>query len=228
MTTATSRRRAGAVGIVSVPLLVAGFLMMGIDAPGSDDAAGEYVSYFTRDTGQIWSGAILTVLGLVAFLAFLAAGLHDVLRRSEPEAGRLPGLAVAAGTAWALFTLVGVTIIAGTAGAADFFEGFTLDPDIARLMLGMSWLPSIYAGLAATVVVAATSLSARRSWAMPNAFGRASLVAAAAVFVGAFMGVAGVLFGLWVLATSVLLIVQGDAQDRPEAVHARHPVGSPV
>ena len=228
ITNATRRRRAGALGIASVPLLVAGFLLIGIDAPGSDEAGRKYVSYFTDNTDQIWIGSILTLIGLTAFLAFLVGGLRDVLRRPEPHADGFPGLVVAAGTAWALFTLVGVTLIAGTAGAADFFEGFTLDADTARLMLGMSWLPSIYDGLAACVVVAATSLGATRTGTLPKAFARAGFVVAAVLFVGAFVGVAGLLFPLWVLAVSVVLIKRHATETQSPTVYAQRPASSPV
>jgi hypothetical protein len=226
MTTATIRRRAGALGISSVPLLVAGFLLIGIDAPGSDEPGREYVSYFTDNSGRIWIGTMLSLLGIAAFLAFAAGGLRDVLRRSGPEADGLSGLAVAAATAWALFTLVGVTLIAGTAGAADFFEGFILDPDTARLMLGMSWLPSIYGGLAACVVVTVTSLGARRTGALPKVLVRAGFVVAAALFVGAFVGVAGVLFALWVLAVGVVLVRRSGPEAQRAALHPQRPVGS--
>ena len=214
------------LGVASVPLLVAGFLLIGIDAPGSDEAGREYVSYFTDNTGRIWIGTILTMIGLAAFLGFLAGGLRDVLRRSGPEADGVSGVAVAAAAAWALFTLLGVTLIAGTAGAADFFEGFTLDADTARLVLGLSWLPSIYAGLAACVVVAATSLGARRAGAMPKVLVRAGFLVAAFVFVGAFVGVAAMLFALWLLAVSVALVRRSAPEAQPSTVSPQRPAGA--
>jgi hypothetical protein len=214
VTTAPRQRRTGALAIASAPLLVAGFLLVGIDAPGSDQAGREYVSYFTDNTDRIWIGAILSVVGLAAFLAFLAGGW-------------LPRLATAAGAAWALFSLVGVTLIAGTAGAADFFEGFTLDPDTARLMLGMSWLPSIYAGLAACVTVAATSLDARRTGTLPRGLVRAGYVAAAILFVAAFVGVASFLFPLWVLLIGVMLAMRPASETQTAAVQYSAPSARP-
>jgi hypothetical protein len=215
MTTATRPRLTGALGIASAPLIVAGFVLIGLDVPGEDQAGSAYVAYFTDNVGRISIGAILSIAGLAAFLAFLAGGW-------------LPRLATAAGTAWALFSLVGVTMIAGTAAVADFFEGFTLDPDTARLMLGMSWLPSIYAGLAACVAVAATSLAARRTGALPRVLVRAGYVAAAILFVVAFVGFASVLFPLWVLVLGVMLATRPASRTATAPVHAQRPVGSTV
>lgn len=227
MTAATKRRRSGALGIASAPLLVAGFLLIGVDAPGSDAAGREYVSYFTDNEGRIWIGAILTLIGLAAFLAFLGGGLRDVLP-SGADTGGVAGLVVAAGAAWALFTLMGVTLTLGTASAAGYFEGFTLDADTARLMLGLSWFPSIYSGLAATAAVAATSLSARRTGSLPTPFVRAGFVVAALLLVTAFIGVSLPLFALWVLAAGLVLVSRTGGEGRPAAIPARPATGVPA
>ena len=227
MTTRRSQRLAGAFGLASVPLLIAGALLIGLPIPGEDEPGREYVNYFTEDDGQIWLGAMLTFLGLIAFLVFLT-GLRGLLRRAEPERGGLSGLVLAAGTATALFELVGVTILAGTAGSTEFFEGVTLDPDTAQLMLGMSWLPSIYAGLAATVVVAATSLSARRTGALPRAFARAGFVVAPVMLVASVVGFTDVLLPLWVIAAGSLLILRSGAEARPDTAYDQPPAGVPA
>lgn len=228
MTTATKRRRTGALGIVSAPLLVAGFLLIAVDAPGSDAAGSEYVSYFTDNEGRIWIGAILTLIGIAAFLVFLGGGIRDVLRPAA-DTGGVVGLVVAAGTAWALFTLVGVTLTVGTTSAAGYFEGFTLGADTARLMLGLSWFPSIYGGLAACVVAAATSIAARRTATLPRGLVRAGFIAAAILFVSSFIGVAGILFPLWILAVSVELTRRPAVDPRPAVVGYSPPAaGSPV
>lgn len=217
MTTRNTQRRAAALGIASAPLIAAGFLLIGVEAPGPDEPGPEYVSYYIENNGQIWIGAILTLLGLAALMAFLAGGLRDVLANTEPEEGKPAGVVLAAGSAYALFTLAAVTVTAGTAGAADFFEGFTLDEDTARLMLGMTWLPSIYGGLAATVAVAAASLSARRSAALPAWFARMGFLVAALLLVTAFTGASGPLFALWVLGASLVLLRRTGDRSRPAA-----------
>jgi hypothetical protein len=227
MRTGDSRRRAAALGILSAPLLIVGFLLISVESPGSDEPAREYVSYFSDNEGQIWIGTILTLLGLAAFLTFLVGGLRDVLVRAAPEGRGLPGLVLAAGTAQALFTLAGVTLMAGTAGAAGFFEGFALDADTARLMIGLSWLPSIYGGIAASVAVAAASLGASRTGALPRAFVRAGFGVSVLLFVAAFIGVAGMLFALWVLAAGVV-ISRSQAGARPAPTYTQPPASMPV
>jgi hypothetical protein len=227
MTTRRGERLAGLLGIASVPLLVAGALLIGLPTPAEDDPDREFVNYFTEHDGEIWLGATLTVLGLVSLLVFLT-GLRTLLRRAEPERGGGAGLVLAAGTGFALFELVGVTIIAGTAGAADFFDGFALDPDTARLMLGMSWLPSIYGGLAATVVVAATSLVAKRTGILPKGFVRAGYVVTAVLFVTAFLGFGGLVFAVWVLVVGVVLITRTGGEAGAAAAPTRPAAGVPA
>jgi hypothetical protein len=208
VTTARRHRITGALGIASAPLLIAGFLLIAVAIPAADDSDREFVAYFTENTAEIWAGAALTTIGVVAFLAFLAR-LRGALVSS--------GLMLAAGTAWVLFTLAGTTIYAGTAGAADYFDGFILDPDTARLMIGMGWLPSIYAGFAATVTIAAGSLSALRTGALPTAMARAGFAIAALAFVASFMGVAGFLLAIWTVMVGVVLVARARGEHRSAA-----------
>jgi hypothetical protein len=207
MRTPRGARLTGLCGIVSLPLLAAGALLIGLPTPDEDDPGSEYVSYFTEHDGEIWLGAVLTVVGLVALLVFLA-GLRTVLRSAEPDRSGPSTLVLSAGVAVALFELVPVTMLAGTAGSTEFFDGFTLDPDTAQLILGLGWLPSIYAGLAATVIVATTSIAARRTGALPSGLARAGYGVAVIAFLGAFAGFGDLVLAVWVLAVSVVLIAR--------------------
>jgi hypothetical protein len=78
------------------------------------------------------------------------------------------------------------------------------------------------------VAVAATSLGAMRTGALPKALVRAGFVVAAALFVAAFVGVAGMLFPLWVLALGVVLVTRSAPETERSTIHAQRPVSSTV
>lgn len=198
--------RTGVLGLISLPLVVAGSLLISLELPGQDAADSEFVAYFADNEGEIWIGAMLAVAGIAAFVGFLT-GLIGVLRRGEPDPGARSGIVLGAGLAWALFALVPPTLAAGVAGSPEFFD-FTLPADTAQLAIGFGWLPAIYAGIAASVVIAATSLSARASGALPKAVVRAGFVLAPIVFLAAFPGFALLLFALWVVAVGIVVIVR--------------------
>jgi hypothetical protein len=219
MTTSRSQRLTGAFGLVSVALVASGFLLIELNAPTGDTISDrEVVSYFTDHKDAIFGGATLMFGGVLAFLPFLA-GLRTVLRRAEPEGGGASSLVLAAGAGWALFMLAGISIMAGIPGAIDYGKPFTVDPDTARLVMSLSWTPwFIYGGIAATVLIAATSISARRTGALPRMFVYAGFVLAALLLVGTMGGGFGVpVIPLWMIAVSVVLIARPVAKDRPAA-----------
>jgi hypothetical protein len=216
MTSSRSQTLTGALGLVSAALLVSGFALVEINAPTGEVVSDrEVVSYFTDHKDAIFGGATLMFGGVLAFLPFLA-GLRTVLRRGEPEGGGASSLVLAAGAGWALFILAGISIMAGIPGAMEYGKPFTVDPDTARLVMSLSWTPwFIYGGIAATVLIAATSISARRTGALPRMFVRTGFVLAALLLVGTLGGGFGVpVIPLWMVTVSAVLIARPGVKDR--------------
>lgn len=210
--------RTGVLGLISMPLVVAGSAVISLDLPDQDAADSEFVAYFADNDGQIWLGAILAVAGIAALAAFVL-GLARTLRRDQSVPGDRSGLVRGAGLALALFALVPPTVSAGVAGSQEFFE-FTLTAEMAQLAIGVTWVPSIYAGIAASVVIAAASLTARRSGALPKAMVRAGFVLAPIVLVGAVPGFALPLFAIWAVAVGIVLIVRARREDGAQIIGA--------
>src|SRR5262245_10852217 len=224
MSTQRSARIAGALGLGSVALVVAGLLITFGPAPTGDTYSDrEIVSYFTDHRDDITLGTLIVFVGVIAFLVFVAL-LREVLRRAERDGGNASGLALAAGVAWSLFMVAGCWVLGAIPGALDYAKPFTVDPDTARLLMSMTWTPFVVlAGVAAAVLVGATSVSARRTGALPRRFARAGYVVAPLVFIGAFAGFYLVLFPLWLVALCVILIARAGAIRQPTGAPEQRP-----
>ncbi len=227
MTAQRSRRAFGALGIVAAPLIVGGFLLLVVGVPSEDAPGREFVAHFTDNVGRFWAGALLTLLGLAAALAFLVGAVRPALRGGDAANGILPALVLAAGAAWSLFTLMGATVTVVTASSAEFFEQFTLEPETTWLALGVSWMVSIYAGLAATIAVAAVSVGARRTGALPRAFSRVGFVVAGLLPIAAVIGIAGIVFALWLLVAGAV-VSRSAPSERAVATESAAGLGSPA
>jgi hypothetical protein len=210
-------------GLLVIALFIASFFTPATP-PGSDSGAAIAEQLRADDAGHRLA-LFLGFLADVAFLVFLA-GLWSRLRRAEGDGGLFAGLFAIAGAAFAALIMVseGFYVTLVTAGALGV-DPATL-PALAVLndWAGTSVLPAgvaMFAGAAAAVLTT-RALPAWLGW-LAAVTGAVLLVGLAGVFEDpaqegalSIVGFVGfLLFLVWILATSVVLLVR--AGRGPEA-----------
>ena len=214
-------RWAAATGVLAIALLIAGALVSWGE-PSGDSSDHKIVSWVTDNSNQIrmFIGAALIGLGGIAFLWFFGT-LRARLARSEGEPARLAGIAFGGGIVCVTLLYAGITASLIVPAEAAFTDKFKPDPNTARLFLDAPFFLVAGAMLGAAAVACATSLVALRTRALPRWLAWYGFVAAAGglLFVPLY-GVTGILVGLWVIATSVVLWRQTAPEQAPQAMTA--------
>lgn len=207
MTTVRFERRAGWAGIALVAFFAAGGVLGAISSNSSDDPAA-IIAHYTDGTKNVEAGisAFLMGFALLFFLPFLA-GVRSLLRRGEDTPTGLSSIAFGAGILMAsLLALVNVLTVAVPA-SEEFFDQYTVNPDVAQTFEAASWWVLSYASLAGAVLVAATSLGARRTGVFPRWLAVAGYAVAVVGLFGLFTwGLSILLQMLWALVVSVALV----------------------
>jgi hypothetical protein len=208
-------RVAAATGIVFIALLALGNFLAP-NPPAQDDPIQEVIDFAVDNRSALLIGSYLTGLALVFGLWFLGS-LRSFLMRAEGGTGRLSGVAFAGGIVFA-----GLVFVSNAVG-----NGITLriaeegDPVAVRALFDTLTVLIASASFPVAVLVAATSIVAMRTGVLPRWYGQAGpvvtlvfLVAGTAVYLdhgflapgGGFTLIAFVVFALWVLVTSVLMM----------------------
>jgi hypothetical protein len=206
--------RTGAwMGIAFAVLFVAGFLVF--PTPSSNKAKDTLKwQQWWNDSGHRTAaiiGAYLMVLGVLAFVWF-AWNLRLRLRDREGLQD-LGGLMFAFGALFAGIGFVAILVRAAVAGARQFGSTPVPAGDFARQFdqLGFGLL-LLAGGLCAGAFVALASFLSRRSGTLPGWLTIAGYVVAALQLV-ATLFFPFVLFPLWVLVVSIVLLRAHSAQD---------------
>jgi hypothetical protein len=207
VTTVRFERRAGWAGIACIAFFAAGAVLGAISSSSSDDPAA-IIARYTDGTKNVEAelSAFLMGFALLFFLPFVA-GVRSLLRRGEDEPTGLPSVAFGAGILMAsLLALVNVLTVAVPA-SEEFLDQYTVNPDVAQTFEVAGWWVLNYASLAGTVLVAATSLGARRAGAFPRWLTVAGYAVAVVGLFGLFTwGLSILLQMLWALVVSVVLV----------------------
>jgi nitrate reductase NapE component len=186
-----------------------------VNPPEADQSDAAILDYYT-DSGsraREYVSAILIGLGIVVFLIFVV-GLRDVLARAVGERSSLPNLAFAGGLAFALLYAVGNAAMTAVTATFEFTDEFELDPDTARLFrtFGFLWLTAL-AGMTGALLVAATSVAARRTRVLPGWLAWVGFVLTLVLLASLLLlGVGAFGFVVWVLVTSIVLVVRPHGQ----------------
>jgi hypothetical protein len=198
---------AGLAGLISVVLLFAGAIILAVGGePGFTAKTDEIVGFFqSRNPGQIFLTPLLTVLGLIGFVWFIAA-IAAVCRRLEPTIQWRSQIVFGSG-------LVGVAAgLNGSWEAVLFRVSEGLDPEVARfafdlgnVVFASSWVAFGSFALASGWVLLSGTAGWRRHgwWAIVAGAG---LIASRAFWTSPAWFFPYALFWLWVIAVSIRML----------------------
>ena len=214
-------RWAAVAGLVFTALVVASFFTP--DMPSSDSPAEDIAAQLAGDRAAHQLSLLLGVLADVAFLVFLA-GLWSRLRRWEGPAGMFAAMFLTAGAALVTLMLVSAGLYRAL---VQYASGGQPDPAVLPALTVLNdWVGAaiVPAGVAMFLGAAMAILTTR---ALPRWLGWLAaatavllLISLAGVFQtspeGGVVGIAGfggfLLFLVWVLATSVVLLLRPGRQ----------------
>jgi len=197
---------AGGIAFVVLESVGQGFVQIGGAEPAFGAPADEIMAFFlARDETLFNWGAYLSLLSFITLVWFLGA-LWAAIRRAEGDPALLSMVAFGSG-------LVGIAALTGGAWAMAVFRiGEGLDPQIGRTLYDLgnfafatSWV--FYASLLLAAGVAAILYGALPRW-----LGWASIIVAIGLLAGRIIWtsqaafVPWVLFWLWLIIVSVVLI----------------------
>lgn len=203
-------------GALFALLFFVGQDLLVLDAPG-ESASAKKISSFYADKGnyhQVVVGKLLVILSVVFFVWFVAL-LTTRLRAAEGEPGKFARSALAGGIACAAFlgaeTVFGTAIGSGLSFSKEFRRG-ALDPQLVRLLDGIGYSLLILALLTAAVLIAASSIVARRTSIFPVWLRWSGIVVAVLLIPAATVAPVGVvLLALWSLVVSAVLFFEAQA-----------------
>lgn len=213
---------AGGIAFVVLQAVAQMSLQMGGTEPAFNAPTEPIVAFFAAKSSQVGEiSGFLSGLSLFAFVWFLGA-LWATLREAEGEPGWLSLTAVTSG-----ILAVAVVFAPGGWHLALFRMGDGLDPQIARLLfdsgnLGFAnmWLFLASMLLAYTAVTLQTSVLPRWTGWAAIAIAVSLLLARAFWAASGVVFVAYILFQLWLLAVSIILLRQTARQPKQTHVAA--------
>jgi hypothetical protein len=195
-------------GIIFVVLIVIGTVLVG-DHP-DPDATPEEITDYLGDSGAHTRniiGAYLWVLAGIGFLWFLT-GLRSVLRTAEGAEGTLSNLGFGAGVVFTALLMAAGPAIAAVAAAIEFRDAPVTDPDFIRVLPQMGYgILLLGGGFTAIVLLLTTSAITLQTGVFPQWLAWLGIVAAIVLlFAIIFLPMVALL--IWVLAVSVVLLMQ--------------------
>ena len=208
MTVLRSERVPAAAGAASGLLIIASFVLVGVDAPGDDATRADIAAAYADDGTQARQGLglVLMALGGLAFLPFLAY-LRMTLSRAAGERSVLPGAAFAGGILFIGGLFVATVLAATVSSAAGFWDEapYRVNADLAMTLLSASFFVDGLAGVAGGVLVGAASIVAHRARLLPRALTATGLVVAALSLPGALLGAWVGIEAAWIAIAAGLL-----------------------
>jgi hypothetical protein len=208
MSTRTIARMGGAAGVLYVVLVFVGEGLSGTgDSPTPGARPADFAHWLAGNAPSTggYAGAFLELIGLLAFVVFLAA-LYDVLRRSERERTWLPAAAFGAG-----LVSVAIKVSAAPAMLAAFSQHGSLDPQLAKVLIEMDDYAFLLTWAVDALLFAAVAASALRTGALPRWLAISAGVIAPLLLASVAGGNQAPPFGfllgfIWLVAASVVLM----------------------
>lgn len=213
------RRIAGISGLVVFVLSVLTGVLGG-DTPLAGDSVEDIRSYLAEDQNMHKAGLVFSVL-ILPFAAVFFAGLFHKIRESDR----------AHNGAWAIAAAIGGVLLGAAAGIGDTIlaalllrGGEGLDDSTLRALWDAQMIGYSSTGVAITVLVVAPAIPTLRHKIWPMWHGILGLIVGVAGLLtvislvsdsngGSALGFLGFIgLALWLLATSILMIVDKDAE----------------
>jgi hypothetical protein len=200
-------RLGGISGILYVVLFIPANIVGYPDALNPASSAQEVFDYF--DVGQstfLFFNGTLSIFAVFFLLWFLGM-LHGLLRRAEGEGIGLSSVALFGGAMFAIMSFVGVAVEISLPATLGRLISFQEDAQLVFLTLALSsWLYH-FCQIGTSVLVAATSLIAIRTGALPDWMAWAGFVVALLALLHFLLPLLAALARLlWIAVVSVLML----------------------
>jgi hypothetical protein len=217
LTDVRSNRLAAGAGILAAVLFVAGFVLVGVDAPTSDATRSEVVATYADDSTNSRQalGVLLTGLGGICFLPFLAY-IRGVLGQRSRASSVLPTAALAGGIAL-VGGLVTGAVLSSAVSAGAYFDAHQVDADLAMTLVAAGFYLDGFAAMAGGVLIVAVAVVARHAALLPRWLTVLGFVVAAASIPAGLLGMWILVEALWI-AIAAGLIARRSGAERPAGV----------
>lgn len=222
-------RWGGLAGIGAVIFAVVARIVMG-GAPRSSDTMGAIASYLNDNRGSILLGVILYSIAIALFLWF-GATLATAFRRADDTSG-MPAVVLAGFTLVSAIAFAAVAMFGAATYALTVHAGLLI---LAAVPYSSTMVLATIGGIAMALPLTAVAMTVARTYVFPMWMGYFAGIVALVSFVAAFTvwAVKGpwapggwiptyvplVLLGLWILATSGLLVREHLPVMRTRAPH---------
>jgi hypothetical protein len=222
MTERASNLIAGVCGILAVVGAEIAFFAIVGATPGLGPSPSEVQDFATRSSARVYGGGYVEILAFPLLLVFFGR-LRELLRRAEGEGGWLASTAFGAAVA-----ALGFGAVAFTAEATAYYAGrHGADAGTVAALLDMNSLAFLFGGIPFAIFLGATAVVVLRTSALPRWLGWSAAAIALAVPATLWQPtdlaqIPHLLFNLWVLVVSVVLIRRRELAyvGRPVEAHA--------
>jgi hypothetical protein len=187
-------------------VIVATILESGV--PGKHASDSSWTAYYADSGNRHKEEIAFFLIGLagLCFLQFLGS-LRGALARSEGEPARITTAAIGSGVAFIAIAIAAHAAGSAVSGAVSYYgDDFTVDPDTARLLSGLSYGFYVMSLFAAAAMALAVTTLAFVTRVFPLWLAWAGVVATVAGILG-FMGFTGVVVLAWIALVSIVLLL---------------------
>jgi hypothetical protein len=196
--------RWGVAGGIAFALLVVVWVFL-THVPAAVDAPDHVLDVYDEPgvRAQAFAGTLVLAVAGLCFVGFLA-DLVTVLRKADGSDGPLPTVALSSGICFLVLTLAAGTMFVVLPNLIAFDEvSAQVDPDIASVTVQLGYLLLfIYATVAASGLVIATSVIGLRARLFPRWLGHAGYLLSGLLLLG-FSGPPLFLLMLWIAGISI-------------------------
>jgi hypothetical protein len=205
MTDVRSDRLSAGAGVLAAALFVAGFVLIGADAPTSDATRSEVVATYADDATNSRQalGVLLTGLGSISFLPFLAH-VRSVMRDRAGTGSILPATAFAGGIVLVGGLFTGA-VLSSAVSAGSYFDAHRIDADVAMTTMAAGFYLNGFAAMAGGALIAALAAVAWQSELLPRWLTVLGFVVAAASIPAGLLGMWVLVEALWIAIAAGLL-----------------------
>jgi len=199
--------------LVFVAAYVAVAFLLGEGQDATKESADQLVTYYRDHATEQTIGALLIGVTAIALL-FWAGHLRRVLRDAEGPTGILSAVAFAGAIVFAGGALVGATIHFALADYSDHTD--VVDPQVFQALNAFDWNNFLFFPVGLGTMLLASGISVVRHGALQKWLGWVAIVLAV-IFVTPVFPVALFRTAAWVLAVSIVWLMEGRASQAATA-----------